>query len=153
MVRMPSFSLTRIVSAPTIQHLPQPRQTSAAWLVIPPRAVRIPVAARMPSTSSGFVSSRTRMAEMFFFASSTAFSEVNTILPTAPPGPAGRPLAMISAFFSAFASRIGWSSSSSWAGVTRITAVSLLMSFSSAISSAMFSAAVPVRLPTRHWSI
>ena len=34
---------------------------SAAWLVMPPRAVRIPSAARMPSTSSGLVSSRTRM--------------------------------------------------------------------------------------------
>ena len=44
-----------------MQHLPQPRATSAAWLVMPPLAVRIACAACMPWTSSGLVSARTRM--------------------------------------------------------------------------------------------
>ena len=44
----------------TIQHFPHPRATRAACDVIPPRAVSIPSAARIPSTSSGLVSSRTR---------------------------------------------------------------------------------------------
>ena len=61
--------------APTMQHLPQPRATSAAWLVMPPRAVRMPSAARIPSTSSGLVSSRTRI----------------TFLPALAAGPRPRP--------------------------------------------------------------
>ena len=102
--------------APTMQHLPQPRATRAAWLVMPPRAVRMPSAARMPSTSSGLVSSRTRMTVSPFLAAATASAEVKTILPHAPPGPAGRPDRNASAFFSAAGSMIGCSSSSSWAG-------------------------------------
>ena len=85
-----------------MQHLPQPRATSAAWLVMPPRAVRMPAAARMPSTSSGLVSSRTRMTFLPALAHSTASAEVNTIWPHAPPGPAGRPLANGLAPLSAF---------------------------------------------------
>jgi hypothetical protein len=34
--------------APTMAHLPMPRATTAAWLVIPPRVVRIARAATMP---------------------------------------------------------------------------------------------------------
>ena len=48
---------------------------------------------------------------------------------------------------------IGCSSSSSWAGSTRSTAVGSSMSFSASMSMAMFKAAVPVRLPLRHWSM
>ena len=44
---------------PTTQTLPIWRATSAAWLVMPPRAVRMPWAASMPRMSSGLVSSRT----------------------------------------------------------------------------------------------
>ena len=152
-LKVPLASSIFMSPAPTIQHLPHPRQTSAAWLVMPPRAVRMPSAARMPSTSSGFVSSRTRIDLIPFAASSTAFSEVNTILPTAPPGPAGSPLVMISAFFSALGSRIGCRSSSSWFGEILVTAVALSISFSSSMSIAILSAAVPVLLPTRHWSM
>ena len=38
-----------------------PRATTAAWEVIPPRAVRMPWAAFMPRISSGLVSIRTRI--------------------------------------------------------------------------------------------
>ena len=38
-----------------------PRATTAAWLVMPPRAVTMPSAACMPWMSSGLVSSRTRI--------------------------------------------------------------------------------------------
>ena len=40
---------------------PMPRATTAAWLVMPPRAVRMPSAACMPWMSSGLVSMRTRI--------------------------------------------------------------------------------------------
>ena len=46
-------------SAPQTQVLPIPRATTAAWEVLPPRLVRIPAAAIMPSRSSGLVSRRT----------------------------------------------------------------------------------------------
>ena len=47
--------------APATQGLPMPRATTAAWLVMPPRAVRMPSAACMPWMSSGEVSTRTRI--------------------------------------------------------------------------------------------
>ena len=48
-------------SAPHTQVLPIPRATTAAWLVLPPRLVRMPSAAIIPFRSSGLVSRRTRM--------------------------------------------------------------------------------------------
>ncbi len=48
-------------SAPHTQVLPIPRATTAAWLVLPPREVRMPSAAIIPFRSSGLVSRRTRM--------------------------------------------------------------------------------------------
>jgi hypothetical protein len=45
-----------IAPAPATQHLPQPRATTAAWLVMPPVLVRMPDGECMPSTSSGLVS-------------------------------------------------------------------------------------------------
>ncbi len=79
---------------PTMQHLPQPRATSAACEVMPPLLVRMAWALCMPSTSSGEVSSRTRMTFSPRAAHSTASLEVKTARPLAPPGPAGRPLAI-----------------------------------------------------------
>ena len=93
--------------APTIQHLPHPRATRAACEVIPPRAVRIPSAARIPSTSSGLVSSRRRMTFSPLRNHATASSELKTTLPTAAPGPAGRPLTTALTFFSASGLQIG----------------------------------------------
>ena len=48
---------------------------------------------------------------------------------------------------------IGCNSSSNCAGSTRNTAVGSSMSLSASMSMAMFKAAVPVRLPLRHWSM
>src|SRR5512133_1619936 len=88
------FPTTSISEHPTTQHLPQPRATSAACDVIPPLDVRIAWALCIPSTSSGDVSSRTRITISPRDAHSTASSDVNTTRPFAPPGPAGRPFAI-----------------------------------------------------------
>src|ERR687889_516898 len=53
--------------APATQGRPMPRATTAAWLVMPPRVVRMPLAACMPWMSSGLVSMRTRMTASPFF--------------------------------------------------------------------------------------
>ena len=58
---VPSFTSILSAPAPQTQGLPMPRATTAAWLVMPPRAVRTPSAATMPWMSSGLVSLRTRM--------------------------------------------------------------------------------------------
>ena len=63
-----------------------PRATTAAWLVMPPRAVTMPRAACMPWMSSGLVSSRTRMTASPSWASRSASSASKTILPVAAPG-------------------------------------------------------------------
>ena len=86
-------------------------------------------------------------------ADATASSAVKTSLPDAAPGPAGSPFTRGVAPVSALGSMMGCSSSSSCFGSRRWTAVAWLMSFSSSMSIAMLSAAVPVRLPTRHCSI
>ncbi len=72
-----------------------PRATTAAWLVLPPRLVRMPWAAIMPCRSSGLVSRRTRITFSPWAASSTARAESNTALPTAAPGDALIPLAIL----------------------------------------------------------
>mmetsp|Transcript_5374 Transcript_5374/g.12297 ORF Transcript_5374/g.12297 Transcript_5374/m.12297 type:complete len:251 (+) Transcript_5374:602-1354(+) len=141
---------TSMASAPTMQHLPQPRATSAACEVMPPRAVRIASAARMPATSSGLVSSRTRMTCSLRAAASMAAAAVKTTLPVAPPGPAGKPRRMTLAFFSAAGSMTGCRSSSSWRGRTRVTAVLESIKPSLTMSTAICTAAGPLRLPTRH---
>ena len=120
---------------------------------MPPRWVRIPAAARMPSISSGLVSSRTKIAFCPTSCIFKASAELNTITPLAPPGPAGRPLAIGLAAASALGSMAGSNNSPNCAGVTRKTASSLEMSLSLTISNAICTAAVPLRLPTRHCSI
>ena len=79
-------------SAPQTQVLPMPLATTAAWLVLPPRLVRMPRAAIMPCRSSGLVSRRTRMTSSPASACSTARAESNTALPTAAPGDALTPV-------------------------------------------------------------
>ena len=59
------FSSTSMSPAPATQHFPMPRVTTAAWLVMPPREVRMPFATSMPWMSSGVVSARTRMTGIF----------------------------------------------------------------------------------------
>ena len=68
-----------------------PRATTAAWLVMPPRTVRMPCADFMPSMSSGLVSRRTSTTFSPRFFHALASSAEKTILPHAAPGEAGRP--------------------------------------------------------------
>ena len=124
-----------------------PRATTAAWLVMPPRVVRIPLAAFMPWMSSGLVSIRTRITASPLAARLSASSALNTIAPLAAPGLAGRPL--LSSFRGAFGSSIGCSNWSSAEGFTRITASDLSISPSLAISTAIRNEAAAVRLPLR----
>ena len=69
-----------------------PRATTAACEVFPPRAVRIPSAAIMPSRSSGLVSLRTSTTCSPRSAHALAVGESNTARPTAAPGEAAIPL-------------------------------------------------------------
>ena len=78
---------------PTMQTLPICRATSAAWLVMPPWAVRMPCAASMPRMSSGLVKSRTSSTCSPRSAQATASAAEKTTRPVAAPGPAGRPQA------------------------------------------------------------
>ena len=73
--------------------------------------------------------------------------------PEAAPGPAGSPVAMTSACLIAWRSKIGVRSWLSWSAGTRATASCQVMSFSFTISQAMRTAATPVRLPLRVWSM
>ena len=145
-----SFLLTSICSSlhPTIQHLPHPRATRAAWDVIPPFAVKIASAACMPWTSSGDVSSLIKITFSPSLCHCSASSAVNTALPDAPPGPAGSPFPKRGALFSDSESSMGWRSSSSCSGFTRKRAVSLSIIPSLFISTAIFIAADPFRFPT-----
>ncbi len=146
-------ALTSIFSspAPPTQGVPMPRATTAAWLVMPPRAVRMPRAACMPWMSSGLVSWRTRSTARLSLPSRSASSAVNTISPVAAPGEAGRPLATTD--FSASGSSVGCSNWSSDTGSMRRTASSSEIKPSRAISTAILIAAVVVRLPDRVCSI
>ena len=84
--------------APTMQGSPMPRATTAAWLDLPPTAVRMPLATSMPWMSSGVVSLRTRITGPFLDAS-TASSAVKTARPTAAPGDASIPFASLVSVF------------------------------------------------------
>ncbi len=147
-VRSPSTT----AAAPTTAGIPQPRATTAAWLASPPVEVRIPAALAMPWTSSGDVSVRTRITARPASAASAAASGDVTISPQATPGEAGRPVVR-----AAPASRRSLVTNGGLARIpaTRRTASprSRGKSGSSAMSTAMRSAAWGLRLPTRHWSI
>ena len=83
-----------IAAQPTTQGFPSPLATTAAWEVFPPLLVRTPSAAKKPWTSSGLVSSLTRMTFSPFFVHSTAVSASKTALPEHAPGAAGTPVAI-----------------------------------------------------------
>ena len=104
-VKSLSFSFTFISPHPAIQHFPMPLATTAAWDVMPPLDVRMPCAACMPPISSGDVSVLTSITLSPCDAIFSASSAVNTTLPTAAPGDAGRPFATFVTF--AFGSIIG----------------------------------------------
>ena len=136
-------------SQPTTHGLPQPRATTAAWLALPPVLVRMPLARCIPATSSGDVSLRTSMIGSlgYFSACATAASADSTTLPDAPPGLAAMPWATGLTFD--LGSSCGCSRWLSESGGTRLTASPWLILPSLAISTAIRTAAVPVRLPLR----
>ena len=128
-----------------------PRATTAACDVLPPREVSTPTAAIMPPRSSGFVSRRTRMTSLPFSAHSWAVTDENTAWPTAAPGEAAMPLASSERW--AVTSNCGNISLLSCSPVTRSSASSMVMRFSSTSWWAIRKAAAAVRLPTRVCSI
>ncbi len=138
-------------SAPQTQVLPMPRATTAAWEVLPPREVRIPSAAIMPSRSSGLVSRRTRMTFSPERDHLTAVYESKTALPTAAPGEAAMPRPTFSTLASS--SKRGNISWASCAPLTRCRASASSIRPWSTSWVAMRKAAPAVRLPTRVWSI
>ena len=150
-VTRPARVSTSSSSAPQTQVLPIPRATTAAWLVLPPRLVRMPLAAIIPCRSSGFVSRRTRMTASPAAARSTAFAESNTALPTAAPGEALTPVVIF--FGSWLRSNRGNIRWASWSPVTRVSASSMSMRPWSTSWVAIRNAAAAVRLPTRVCSI
>src|ERR1700730_13512920 len=141
----PPLTSTSSSSAPQTQVLPIPRATTAAWLVLPPRLVRMPVAAIIPCRSSGFVSRRTRMTSSPAAASSTARAELNTTLPTAAPGDALTPVVIF--FAPEPTSKRGNISRASCSPVTRVSASSISIRPWSTSWVAMRNAAAAVRLP------
>ena len=148
-----SFASSSIAIAPQpdTQHVPMPLATTAAWDVIPPRTVRIPCAACIPSISSGDVSRRTRMTRSFLFSftSRLASSAVNTILPAAAPGEAGSASPITSPAFKASVSNVGCSTwSSDFASILSTASCGVIFP-SSTKSHAIRIAACAVRLPLR----
>ena len=105
---VPLAASTRMEPAPDTQGLPMPRATTAAWLVMPPRVVRMPSAACMPVMSSGEVSTRTSTTLRPAALACSASPLVNTIAPRAAPGEAGSPVAQ--RVRGASGSSVGWSS-------------------------------------------
>ena len=128
-----------------------PRATTAAWLVIPPRTVRIPCAACIPSISSGDVSRRTRitLSPLPPLPASLASSAVKYTLPAAAPGDAGSALPITSPAFSASGTKVGCSSWSNDLASILHTASSGVIIPSSTKSQAIWIAAGAVLLPLR----
>ena len=145
------LAFTSSASAPHTHVRPMPRATTAACDVLPPRLVRMPLAATMPRRSSGLVSLRTRITSSPRSAHSTAVSESKTALPTAAPGEAFMPFA--TSVRSAFSSKRGNISWASWAPVTRRSDSSVSIRPSSVMCRPIRNAASGVRFPTRVCSI
>lgn len=144
-IRTPASSKTDILLHPTMQHLPIPRATTAAWLVMPPLAVRMPCAFAMPATSFGEVSDLMSITFSPLSFARIAFFELNTALPVAAPGDAARPFAMT--FIGYFGSMVGNRSCSSWFGAILKMASSFFIICSFTMSTAIFTADVAVLLP------
>ena len=130
-----------------------PRATTAAWLVIPPRTVRIPWDTFIPVMSSGEVSRRTKTTFSPLPAQFSASSAEKTILPHAAPGDAPSPFPTGVAAFNAAASNCGCNKVSRLRGSIMATASSSVLIPSSTRSQAILSAACAVLLPLRVCSI
>ena len=148
-----SSSETRISEAPATQHFPIPRATTAAWEVIPPRAVSIPSALTIPSISSGEVSCLTSIVFSPFFLAFTTSSALKYIFPDAAPGEAGRPFDIISNFFISFSSNVGCNNCSKVLGSILDTHSDSVILPSFTISTAIFTAAFAVLFPFLVWSM
>ena len=107
----------------------------------------------MPRKSSGEVSRRTSNTSSPLALAASARSALKYTLPVAAPGPAGSPLVMADIFRTAARSNTGASSWSKSSAGMRVTASFQVISFSLTISQAMRTAARPVRLPLRVWSM
>ena len=132
--------------------LPMPRATTAACEVLPPRLVRMPAAAIMPSRSSGLVSRRTRTTSSPR-AGPLHRGRRSRRPPRRRPRPVRRPCRGSAAAARPTASNCGNISCASWAPVTRASASSRVISCSSTSWVAIRNAAAAVRLPTRVCSI
>ena len=128
-----------------------PRATSAAWLALPPSAVRMPLAAWKPPTSSASVKGRTRITSRPSFSAATAASAVNTTSPLAAPGDALTPLATTS--YSASGANVGCSSASRRSGSIVASAWPRSSRPSFSASTANRTAAWAGRLALRVWSM
>ena len=126
-----------------------PRATTAAWLVIPPLAVKIPSAALIPARSSGLVSMRTIITWWPSSCQCSASSAKKTTCPQAAPGLAGRPRVSTFAVICASLSNTGCRSSSNLLGSHLKRAVFSSISPSRKRSIAILTIAVPVRFPFR----
>ena len=144
------FSSSMLISPqPDTQQVPIPRATTAAWLVMPPRTVKMPCAAFMPVISSGDVSRRTNTTFSPLSFQLSASSAENTILPQAAPGEAPSPFPTGTAAFIASASNCGCRRVSRFRGSIMATASSSVRIPSSTKSQAIFKAACAVLLPFR----
>ena len=132
---------------PETQGLPIPLATTAAWLVIPPLAVKIPLAACIPWISSGDVSTLTKIVSCIMSLSLWASSEEKTTLPLAAPGDAGKPFAIT--WIELFSSKVGWSNVSKEFGSILNIAWFFEINFSLTISTAIFTADFDVLFPER----
>jgi len=112
----------------------------------------MPFAIIMPCTSSGLVSERTKITSSPCCAAVAASSAVKNTCPTAAPGEAAKPLVRAGIFLA----NCGCNTWSRWSATTRMIA-SFLEIFHAVrpvpvgvvMSTAILSAAAPVRLPTR----
>mmetsp|Transcript_18912 Transcript_18912/g.40089 ORF Transcript_18912/g.40089 Transcript_18912/m.40089 type:complete len:202 (+) Transcript_18912:1897-2502(+) len=104
------FSSSTTIDSPTpqTQVLPQPRATTAACDVLPPRAVRMPSAANMPATSSGEVSCLIRIALMPSLRLCSTSADEKHATPTAAPGEALSPLAITAEVYSTACTLVNW---------------------------------------------
>ena len=139
--------LTFTSSAPTTQTLPICLPTTAAWLVLPPLAVKSPLAADIPCISSGLVSLVTRTTLFPCLLSSTAVCASSATCPEAAPGEAAKPFVRTLNFFLSSGSNIGNKNCSRCSGSTLLIASFFVIRLSLTISQAIFAAAIPDLLP------
>ncbi len=138
-------------AAPETHGLPIPRATSAACDALPPSAVRMPLAAWKPATSSASVKGRTRITSRPSSPAATASCAVNTIAPLAAPGDAATPSASTSNCASR--AKAGCSSASSLSASIVAIASARSSRSSSTASTANRTAAWAGRFALRVWSM